>query len=182
MKKTIVPLISVQAVTRPLTVAEYQRILPEGQTLSDTRRVIYYCRKDNRNRLLFGSLGISESCNASDRSRLHKGLAKVFPELTPSDLEMYWGGRLAFTPDILPHQHEPAPGILAGLGYNGRGVAMGTVMGRILAERVCGKSGDDLPIPTTRFKAFPFHSFHKIGTYSAIKYYEMRDALDVRFF
>lgn len=180
LKQTIIPLISVQAVTRPLSPAEYDRILPNGHTLSDTRRVIYYCRKDNYNRLLFGSLGMSEGCNAADKKRLHTGLQKVFPQLTPDDLEMYWGGRLAFTPEILPHLHEPAPGILAGLGYNGRGVAMGTVMGRILAERVTGKRPEDLALPTTGFKAFPFHRFHRAGVYSAIKYFEMRDALDVR--
>lgn len=144
--------------------------------------MIYYCRKDNHDRLLFGSLGMSEGCNSADKKRLHKGLHKVFPQLSADDLEMYWGGRLAFTPEVLPHLHEPAPGILAGLGYNGRGVAMGTVMGRVLAERVIGKSPEDLALPTTGFKAFPFHSFHQAGVYSAIKYFEIRDALDVRLF
>ncbi|MBN3561036.1 NAD(P)/FAD-dependent oxidoreductase [Aliamphritea spongicola] len=180
LKQTIVPLISVQAVTRPLSDAEYNAILPEGHTLSDTRRVIYYCRKDNHNRLLFGSLGMSEQCNAADRKRLHKAIHHVFPQFSAADLDVYWGGRLAFTPEVLPHLHEPAPGILAGLGYNGRGVAMGTVMGRILAERVQGKAPEDLAIPTTGFKAFPFHGLHRLGVYSAIKYYELRDAIDTR--
>ncbi|WP_261845103.1 NAD(P)/FAD-dependent oxidoreductase [Aliamphritea ceti] len=180
LKQTIVPLISVQAVTRPLTDDEYDAILPQGHTLSDTRRVIYYCRKDNKNRLLFGSLGMSEQCNNADRKRLHKAINHVFPQFSAADLDVYWGGRLAFTPEVLPHLHEPAPGILAGLGYNGRGVAMGTVMGRILSERVLGKAPEDLAIPTTNFKAFPFHGMHKLGVYSAIKYYEMRDSMDTR--
>jgi glycine/D-amino acid oxidase-like deaminating enzyme len=182
LKKTIIPLVSVQAVTRPLSKSEYDNILPQGHTLSDTRRVIYYSRKDNNDRLLFGSLGMSEHCNTTDKKRLHQGLKTVFPQLSADDLELYWGGRLAFTPDVLPHLHEPAPGILAGLGYNGRGVAMGTVMGRILAERVSGKRPEDLAIPTTGYKSFPFHSFHKVGVYSAIKYFEIRDNFDVRFF
>ena len=38
------------------------------------------------------------------------------------------------TRDHLPHLHELAPGLLAGLGYNGRGVAMATVMGRLLVS------------------------------------------------
>ncbi|MEL0635957.1 FAD-binding oxidoreductase [Marinomonas sp. TI.3.20] len=181
LKQTIIPLVSVQAVTRPLTKSEYASILPNGHTLADTRRVIYYSRKDNHDRLLFGSLGMSEHCNGSDKKRLHAGLKTVFPQLTPDDLESYWGGRLAFTEDLLPHIHEPAPGILAGLGYNGRGVAMSTVMGRILSERIIGKKPEDLAIPTTKFKSFSFHRFHKIGVYSAIKAYEMRDAFDIRF-
>ncbi len=182
LQKTIVPLISVQAVTRPLSDEEYASILPQGHTLADTRRVIYYSRKDNHNRLLFGSLGMAEHANNADRKRLQQGLQKTFPQLSPDDIESYWGGRLAFTPEVLPHLHEPAPGILAGLGYNGRGVAMGTVMGRILAERVTGARPEDLPIPTTAFKSFPFHRFHKLGVQSAIKYFELRDNLDVKFF
>ena len=182
LKKTIVPLISVQAVTRPLSAKEYSSILPNGHTLSDTRRVIYYARKDNHDRLLFGSLGMSEGCNSADKNRLHQGLKKVFPQFKAEDLSLYWGGKLGFTADVLPHLHEPAPGILAGLGYNGRGVAMASVMGRILAERVSGKSAEELAIATTRLSPFPFHALHKVGTYGAIKCYEMRDALDVKFF
>jgi len=182
LKQTIVPLVSVQAVTRPLSDEEYHSILPEGHTLADTRRVIYYSRKDNRNRLLFGSLGMAEHCNGADRRRLNRGLEKVFPQLSASDFEHYWGGRLAFTPEVLPHLHEPAPGILAGLGYNGRGVAMATVMGRILAERVCGKAQRELDIPVTPFRAFPFHRFNQLGVHSAIRYFELRDQLDVKFF
>lgn len=181
LKQTIIPLVSVQAVTRPLSDDEYHSALPQGHTLSDTRRVIYYSRKDNQNRLLFGSLGYSEHCNRADKKRLHQGLEKVFPQFCAADLQQYWGGRLAFTPEILPHLHEPAPGLLAGLGYNGRGVAMATVMGRILSERVKGKASEDLAIATTKFKPFFAHSLHKAGVYSAIKYYEIRDKLDIKF-
>jgi glycine/D-amino acid oxidase-like deaminating enzyme len=182
LKQSVIPLVSVQAVTRPLTDQEYASVLPNGHTLSDTRRVIYYARKDNHDRLLFGSLGMSDQCNGTDKARLQKALQTVFPQFTAADLSLYWGGKLGFTADVLPHLHEPAPGVLAGLGYNGRGVAMASVMGRILAERVSGKSAEELAIPTTRLSSFPFHSMHKVGTYSAIKCYEMRDALDVKFF
>lgn len=180
LRQTIVPLISVQAATRPLSKAEYDSVLPKGHTLADTRRVIYYSRKDNHDRLLFGSLGTAENCAEADKKRILRGLRIVFPQFSESDLEFYWGGRLAFTPDALPHLHEPAPGRLAGLGYNGRGVAMATVMGRVMAERVAGKRSEDLDIPTTPFKSVAFHRFHKVGVYSAIKYFEFRDTIDVK--
>jgi glycine/D-amino acid oxidase-like deaminating enzyme len=37
---------------------------------------------------------------------------------------------VAVTRDHLPRLQELAPGLLAGFGYNGRGVAMATMMGR----------------------------------------------------
>ena len=179
LKQTIVPLVSVQAATRLLSDEEYSRVLPEGHTLSDSRRVVYYTRKDHRGRLVFGSMGRVEGCAISDKKRLQNGLKQVFPQFSADDLEFYWGGRLAITTDHLPHLHEPASGILAGLGYNGRGVAMATVMGRILSERVLGKRTEDLAIPSTPFKSFRLKPFHQLGMPIAIKYFELRDSLDV---
>ncbi len=181
LKQTIIPLISVQAATRELTDEEYAQVLPEGHTIADTRRVIYYGRKDNRNRILLGSLGSTESCVGTDKDRIHNAFESVFPQFKPEDLEFYWGGRIAHTKDVLPHLHEPAPGILAGLGCNGRGVAMGTTMGRILSERILGKEQQDMAMPTTPYKSFAFHRFHEVGVSVTTKYFEMRDALEVKF-
>ncbi len=180
LQQTISPLVSVQAATRPLTDQEYAKILPQGHTLADSRRVVYYTRKDDRNRLVFGSMGLAQDCVGSDRKRLQKGLHELFPQLSAKDLEFYWGGKLAITTNHLPHLHEPAPGILAGLGYNGRGVAMATLMGRVLAERALGESSDNLAIPTTPYKSFKLKRFHALGLPGVIKYYELRDRLDVK--
>ncbi len=181
LKQTIIPLISVQAATRPLSDEEYAQVLPEGHTIADTRRVIYYGRKDNRNRILLGSLGASEYCIGPDKERIHKAFATVFPQFKPEDIEFYWGGKIAHTKDVLPHLHEPAKGILAGLGCNGRGVAMGTVMGRILSERILGKKQKDMSIPTTPYDPFFCHRYHEVGVSITTKYFEARDALDVKF-
>lgn len=61
--------------------------------------------------------------------------ARLWPELGGVTWTHGWNGQLAMTLDHYPHLHEPAPGLLIGLGYNGRGVAMGT-MGRQLARRI----------------------------------------------
>lgn len=163
---------------RPLTNDEYAQILPQGHTLSDTRRIGFYTRKDHHGRLVFGCMGRAEGCTTSDKKRLQNGLKQVFPQSSVDDLEFYWGGRLAITTDHLPHLHEPATGILAGLGYKGRGLA--TVMGRILSERVLGKRTEDLAIPSTPFKSFRLKPLHKLGLPSAIKYFEWHDALDIK--
>lgn len=181
LKQTVIPLISVQAATRELTDEEYAQVLPEGHTIADTRRVVYYGRKDNRNRILLGSAGASELCVGSDKDRIHQAFKNVFPQFKPEDIEFYWGGRIAHNKDGLPQLHEPAPGILAGLGFNGRGMAMSTVMGRILSERVLGKEQQDMSISTTPYKSFAFHRFHEVGVSVATKYYEMRDTMEIKF-
>ena len=72
------------------------------------------------------------------------------------------------------------PGVIAGLGFNGRGVANATVMGRLLAERTLGKEDADLPIPVTRIKAYPFHRFHRVGIKLAVAYQERKDRQESR--
>lgn len=180
LKKTFIPMVSLQAATKPLSDALYQSILPEGHTIADTRRVIYYSRKDNRNRILLGSLGRTPECNLrSDKNRLIKAFHTVYPQIKAEDIEYFWGGRIAFTPDLLPHLHEPAPGILAGLGFNGRGVAMGSTMGRVMAERALGKRTEDLDVPTTGLPRYRWADATSFAIGMMIPYLEARDRWDV---
>ena len=178
LKKSVSPIVSIQAATRPLTDEEYAQILPHNNTLSDNRRVVFYTRKEESKRLVFGSVGLAQHCNGNDQKRLQRGLQKVFPQLSAKDIEFYWGGKFAITPDGLPHLHEPAKGILAGLGYNGRGVAMATLMGRVLASRVLGTATEDLDIPITQYGSFKLRPFHHLGFPAMVKYYQTRDRLE----
>ena len=81
------------------------------------------------------------------------------------------------TRDHLPHLHEPAPGLLAGLGYNGRGVAMATVMGRLLAQRALGTPAAELGFPVTPLRPMPLHALSGIGARATIQYLRLADAL-----
>jgi len=47
------------------------------------------------------------------------------------------------------------PGISAGFGHNGRGVAIATAMGRVLARRAGGAHPDDLDFPVTPVTPLP---------------------------
>ena len=54
----------------------------------------------------------------------------------------------------LPHFHRLARNVVSISGYNGRGIAPGTVFGRALAELALGKIGEaDLPLPISAPKA-----------------------------
>jgi len=181
LRRTVLPLVSVQAVTEPLSDAQLARVLPARTTFADTRRVIFYTRRVGGNRLAFGTLARSDGgpVQDADRRRIHLGIRQVFPELADVKWDYYWTGRVGHTPDFLPHFHEPEPGIVAGLGFNGRGVAMATVMGRVLAERAAGADPATLPFPTTDLKAIPFHGVGRLGVVLTSHWYEMLDAWDV---
>ena len=178
LEQSIVPIISIQAATEPLTDEQDAQILPGRHTFADTRRVIYYFKKTADRRLVFGSAGFSgELPGTPDRRRIKQGLSRVYPMLDGINIDYIWGGRIAVTQDHLPHIHQPAPGLWTGLGCNGRGVALSTVLGRLLAQLALGADIGSLPLPVTSIKAFPFHRFHRIGAKAVLHW---RDHLDKR--
>ncbi len=176
LARSVIPLVSIQAATEPLDAETFAHVLPGGRTIADTRRTILYGRHEPDGRILFGSIGsITGREDPSYFEAMNRELARVYPALKGVRWEHRWSGRIAVTQDHLPHLHEPAPGLIAGLGYNGRGVAMSTVMGRILAERALGKEERDLPFPVSPIRAFPFYGFHHIGADWVTRWMRFRD-------
>ncbi|AMB87357.1 FAD-dependent oxidoreductase [Pseudomonas agarici] len=137
-----------QVASSPLTEEAARQILPGGQGAWDTRQVLSSIRRDADGRLLLGSLGNGNRKPAwflrtwADRVQQH-----YFPYLKKVDWEYTWTGCIAFTPDHLMRLFEPAPGLVAVTGYNGRGVTTGTVVGRAFADYLCNGNPLALPIP-----------------------------------
>ena len=178
LASSVVPLTAVQVASEPLPDDVRDSILPGGHTLSDTRRTILYGRREPDGEMLLGSVGRGDAGTAADFARLRREALRLFPQLAGVEWRYQWGGRVAITEDHLPHLHEPATGVLCGLGYNGRGVAMATIMGRVLAERALGKAASDLPFPVTPVRPYPFHHLSAIGIPLAIAWMGLRDRLD----
>jgi glycine/D-amino acid oxidase-like deaminating enzyme len=85
---------------------------------------------------------------------------------------------VALTTDHVPHLNELAPNLFAGLGYNGRGVAMSTMMGKLLAERIAGGRADEIPLSTTGIAPIPFHGWRATGIALAIGWKRLQDRFD----
>lgn len=126
-------------------------ILPGGEGAWDTRKVLSSFRLDAAGRLIFGSVGTLRGATA----RVHeawarRALRKTFPQLGEIDLDVSWFGHIGMTDDNLPRFHAFAPNVIGFNGYNGRGIAPGTVFGRVLADLIIGKLRyDELPLPVT---------------------------------
>jgi glycine/D-amino acid oxidase-like deaminating enzyme len=71
------------------------------------------------------------------------------------------------TQDSYSHWHEPAKGVIACVAYNGRGVAMATTMGALIAKRILDPAAPcDMPI--TGLKPIALHGLWPLAVRGAI--------------
>ncbi|TQV73320.1 NAD(P)/FAD-dependent oxidoreductase [Denitrobaculum tricleocarpae] len=181
LKRSILPLNPIQIATDPLGDNEIGPVLPEGHTISDTRRLIMYARREPDNRMVFGGIGYRKPFGGAARfNALLRDARRIFPSIRPESWRYRWSGQIAITDDRIPHFHEPAPGLVAGLGYNGRGVAMSLVMGRVLAERLLGAAPESLPLPVSPIHPAAFRNLQLAGASIGISAMAVRDRFEFR--
>jgi sarcosine oxidase len=137
--------------TRPLSDNLRKSILPGREGCWDTKQVLSSFRFDRQGRLVFGSVGaLRNGGEIVHRAWAKRALAKLFPQIGETEFETEWYGMIGMTGDHLPKFHKFAPNAVGICGYNGRGIAPGTVLGRVLAQHVLGKLPEsELPLPVT---------------------------------
>ncbi|KUP92901.1 NAD(P)/FAD-dependent oxidoreductase [Tritonibacter horizontis] len=149
LAQSFTPIRFFQIATQPLG-DDAAHILPEGQGLWDTGKIMLSLRRDQTGRLIIGSMGsVFGGTEGLTRRWADRKLHRLFPELGPLRFEDAWHGDIAFTPDHLFRIHRLAAGLYAPIGYNGRGITTGTLFGRALADLFAGASEDSLPVPVS---------------------------------
>jgi glycine/D-amino acid oxidase-like deaminating enzyme len=178
LRESVVPVFSSIAASAPITDDVARRIMPRRASLYESGHITVYYRMDRANRLLIGGRGPQSPIrDTAPITYLLRYAERLWPELRGVAWTHGWNGQLAMTKDHYPHLHEPAPGVIAALGYNGRGVAMGTVMGREIARRLTGTPAEGLDMPVTSIKPIPFHGFWKLGVQAKLWEGRVRDRL-----
>jgi glycine/D-amino acid oxidase-like deaminating enzyme len=177
LRRTVIAANSFQVATRRLPDAMRQTVLPEGHVASDTRKLLLYYRCDH-GRLIMGGRGpFCEPAGPRDYRHLEMVIGLLFPQLKGTRCEFYWAGRVALTRDHVPHVHQPASGLTVFLGYNGRGVAMATTLGTLVAKNLIAPADNPLPLPITDIRPIPLHSLHRIYATAILQSYRLRDYL-----
>jgi glycine/D-amino acid oxidase-like deaminating enzyme len=179
LARSLVTLHSFQIATAPLDSELSEQILPQGQAVSDSRRIVIYYRRSLDGRFVLGGRGrMSIPRSPRDWRHLQRAMRRLYPQLGDVAVEMRWFGRVAMTPDHLPHIHEPEKGLLAAVGCQGRGLGLMTAMGARLAHYALAGDERVLPFPITPLRPIPLHEFRQIGVAATIAWYRMLDALE----
>ncbi len=151
LRRGLVHLPYFNVATAPLGDNLRRSILPGRQGVWDTREVLSSYRFDAAGRLVFGSVGaLRGPGRAIHKDWGRRALGRLFPGLAGIAFEHEWYGMIGMTANSLPGFHRLARDVVAFSGYNGRGIAPGTVFGRCLADLLLGRMTDeDLPLPVT---------------------------------
>ena len=149
--------------TEPLPAAVRRSILPAGEGCWDTNTILSSFRMDAAGRLVFGSFGaLRNSGRAIHRAWAMRSLRRLFPQLRDVRFQSGWYGSIGMTSDAVPRFHRFAERVVGFSGYNGRGIAPGTVFGKVLAGHVAGEIADaGLPLPVTLPASRPFRALRE---------------------
>lgn len=166
--------------TAPLPPELAGTILPDMQAVSDIRRILYYWHKDSENRILFGTRGNLRGPQSNrDFAHVEAAMHSIYPQLKDQPIQFRWSGRVALTANFVPHINEPQPGLWSAFGYCGRGVAMATAFGQLVAKAMRkGGSPRDLPVPSGPAPRMPPDPFKGLGVAAVSQLYRLLDRVN----
>jgi len=127
--------------TAPLPAALRDTILPGGEGAWDTDDVLTSFRMDAAGRFIIGSVGNLGAELAVHEVWARRKMARLYPQLAGQAFAHRWFGRIGTTPDAMPRLLALGEGAFGIGGFNGRGIAPGTVLGRVLARAALGQGG-----------------------------------------
>ena len=161
LEKTVVPLSTFIMATVPLSDNLRRSVLPGSHAVSETRRIGVYYRMDRDGRFVIGGRGnLFDTQQMGNSDHVAREAHRIFPALADTAWDYHWGGYVAMTREHTPKLMTVSPGVFAGMGYNGRGIAMATMMGKQLAMAVLGEDPDMVMTPAT---PMAFHQFRQVG-------------------
>jgi glycine/D-amino acid oxidase-like deaminating enzyme len=166
LAQSIVPVASMLTATRPLAADIAAGILPGRHCVAEYAGVPAYFRIDESNRLVFGWRGtLSGGIGALDTRHLQARAKKIFPQLAGIEWEYDWAGYVGITSHQRPMLVELGDSAYAGLGYNGRGITMATMMGKQLSLRL---KGQQTGVAVEKLQRVAMHSLYPIGVTARI--------------
>jgi len=179
LARTVVPVRAYQAATQPVGRNLLGLINPENLAVSDTRADLRFFRYDRDHRLVSGgALMLRRGSEAKLVRLVADRLAAAFPELGTVSVTHAWNGFLAVNPEHFPHIYELGPGLWSWIGCNGRGVALATAMGGVMARLLEGADPASLPLPVERPRPLPLHGLKTAASRAMLPLYRWRDARD----
>jgi glycine/D-amino acid oxidase-like deaminating enzyme len=157
LQRRIIPIGSFIIATEKLPEKLARTLSPKNRMIFDFKHYLNYFRLWD-NRMIFGGRAafFPETKNTIKRSAeiLQREMVQVYPQLKDVKVEYVWGGTLDFAFDMMTHVGND-DGMYYALGYAGHGVAMGTYLGKTVAEAMIHNNVKKHPFAQFNFPGAP---------------------------
>jgi len=180
LAKEVMPVLSWQMATQPLSDNVRKTIIPGRQAMSDTHGELYFARYDARNRLVTGGAVIGPG-NKPERlkARVTQRLQRLWPQIGDVSFDHVWNGYVGMTTDFLPRIHKLGPDAYGWTGCNGRAVALTIALGDELSKAVRGVPENNLALPFTEPVPIMAHGLLRKLAPLMLLVYRRRDAREM---
>ena len=157
LQKKIIPIGSFIIATERLSDKLANELSPKNRMIFDYKHYLNYFRLWD-NRMIFGGRAAffpeNENTIRQSAEILRNEMIHVYPQLKDAKVEYAWGGTLDFAFDMMTHVGE-LDGVHYSLGYAGHGVAMGTHLGKTVAEAMMKGNVKEHPFAGIDFPGAP---------------------------
>lgn len=186
--REVIPVLSWQMATRPISNNVARTIIPDRQAMSDTHRELYFARWDARNRLVTGGAAMFPGEGGANlRKPVAERLKRLWPQIGDVEFDYVWSGYVGMTPDNLLHPEVPGfprihrlgPNGFAWVGCNGRAVALSITLGRELARATQHTAIETLGLPLSEPRPQPLQGLVRRIAPFALPLYRRLDAREV---
>jgi glycine/D-amino acid oxidase-like deaminating enzyme len=179
LRRRVVPIASHIIATEELPDDLARSLVPNGRTLSDTKRVLcYYRMSPDGKRMVFGGRARFTQADPMLCARvLYAYMTERFPQLKGVRITHGWTGNTAFTLDALPHMGEDE-GLHYALGCNGSGIAMMTYLGYQTARKIARAANYACAFDSPEFPDHALYNGNPWFLPLVGSYYRLRDQLD----
>jgi len=176
----VMPVLSWQMATQPLSDDVRKSIIPGRQAMSDTHGELYFARYDARNRLVSGGAVIGPG-NKAERLKLRvaERLRRLWPQIGQVNFDYVWNGYVGMTTDFLPRIHRLGPDAYGWTGCNGRAVALSIALGDELSKAVRGLPESSLALPFSDPAPIAAHGLLRRLAPLMLMVYRRRDAREI---
>ena len=180
LAREVMPILSWQMATQPLSDNVRKTIIPGRQAMSDTHGELYFARYDVRHRLVTGGAVIGPG-NKPERlkARIGERLRRVWPQIGEINFDFVWNGYVGMTTDFMPRIHRLGPNAYGWTGCNGRAVALTIPLGNELAKAVRGVAEKDLALPFSEPAPIRAHTLLRKLAPMMLLLYRWRDAREL---
>ena len=178
--REVMPVLSWQMATQPLSENARKTIIPGRQAMSDTHGELYFARYDARDRLVTGGAVIGPVNKAGKmKSMVAERLKRLWPQIGQVSFDHVWNGYVGMTTDFLPRIHRLGPDAYGWTGCNGRAVALSIALGDEFSKAVRGHPESDLALPFTDPAPIVAHGLLRRLAPLMLMVYRRRDAREI---